>query len=308
MQSPYSNPYLSLKARGLFAYYIELGRVVSADELSAAMPEGRDAIQGAINELRHSGYIMSYKEHVKGKWRTYMKFTEAAKKAFFTDNGFSGLLSVCTTNSAITTSDNTIVELLRSSTILGAELPKEEGDVEMPWNLDGEETVDGEFHSKSQMRRVNIMREAEDAPGAVGKIEDKKALRKAKYGAVAIAEEHRNDKAEESWNTGDLVSEFAMLLGSSSAGHLTMQLNVRSLSLWINQQIGKGATRQQMLAAIRMFFEDPRNLNNAGTGIPVWRRFISGYQRIEGKVLEPKPNYEVDKAHQEKMLRLLGGK
>jgi hypothetical protein len=57
-----------------------------------------------------------------------------------------------------------------------------------------------------------------------------------------------------------------------------------------------------------MFFEDPRSLNDAGTGIPIWRRFVARYQVLEGKAIEEKPDYEVNKAHQEKMLKLLGGK
>jgi hypothetical protein len=56
-----------------------------------------------------------------------------------------------------------------------------------------------------------------------------------------------------------------------------------------------------------MFFDDPRNLNGAGTGIPLWRKFIGKYQMLEGRV-EEKQDYEVNKAHQEKMLKLLGGK
>lgn len=168
----------------------------------------------------------------------------------------------------------------------------------MPWNLDGEETP--------KKRRPQI---EDDSSGAVGKVEDKKAMRRAKYGAVPTSVTHRTHRSEDTWDSKDLVSEFAALLSGSSAGHLTMQLNARSLALWINQQVGRGATRPQVLAAMRMFFEDPRNLNNAGTGVPIWRRFIAYYQTVEGKVLEEKPVYmdEQALAHQEKMLKLLGG-
>ena len=306
MQSPYSNPYLSMRARGLFAYYAELGRVVSADELSAVMPEGRDSIQSAINELKQAGYILTAREQVNGKWASYMKFTEGAKALLGTDTGFSGhwksghmynCSSTVTSTSDISIVDSPIVEVLRTSTILGKNFPRKEG-AEMGWDLDGEEP--------KPKKKFKI--DAEDDPvGAVGRVEDKKAMRQAKYGSVPDSLTHRSHKAEEDWNTNDIVSEFASLLGSSSAGHLTMQLNTRSLALWINQKVGQGATRQQILSSVRMFFEDPRNLNGAGTGVPVWRRFIAKYQMLEGRV-EEKQDYEVNKAHQEKMLKLLGGK
>jgi len=330
MQSPYSNPYLSMRARGLFAYYAELGRVVSADELSAVMPEGRDTIQSAINELKQAGYILTAREQVNGKWASYMKFTEASKKLLGTDTGFSGLgetieitqekdksaghtdnwisghwnsghmyncSSASTSTSDLSTVDSSIVEVLRTSTILGKNFPRKER-VEMGWDLDGEQP---------QPKKKFRLDADDDSVGAVGKVEDKKAMRQAKYGSVPESLTHRSHKPEEDWSTNDIVSEFASLLGASTAGHLTMQLNTRSLALWINQQVGKGATRQQILSSVRMFFDDPRNLNGAGTGIPLWRKFIGKYQMLEGRV-EEKQDYEVNKAHQEKMLKLLGGK
>jgi len=318
-----------MRARGLFAYYAELGRVVSADELSAVMPEGRDTIQAAINELKQAGYILTAREQVNGKWASYMKFTEASKKLLGTDTGFSGLgknieimqentksaghtdngisghwdsghmyncSSAVTSTSTVSIVDSSIVEVLRTSTILGKNFPKKEG-AEMGWDLDGEEP--------KPKKKFKIDAE-DDSVGAVGMVEDKKAMRQAKYGSLPNSVTHRSNKPEEDWSTNDIVAEFASLLGLSSASHLTMQLNARSLALWINQQVGKGATRQQMLSSVRMFFEDPRNLNGAGTGVPIWRRFIGKYQMLEGKV-EEKPDYEVNRAHQEKMLKLLGG-
>jgi len=309
MQSPYSNPYLSMRARGLFAYYAELGRVVSADELSAVMPEGRDSIQAAINELKQAGYIITAREQVNGKWASYMKFTQGAKVLVSTDNGFSGhwesghMYIGTTTNTStnsISIDSNTIYKDTNVSLyILGDELPKEK-EVEMGWDLDDE---------GPQPKKKFRFEADDDSVGAVGKLEgDKKALRQAKYGAVPNSITHRNNKPESDWNTNDLVAEFGMLLGASVAGHLTMQMNSRSLALWVNQQVGKGATRQNILSAIRMFFEDPRNLHEAGTGLPIWRRFVAKYQVLEGKPAQEKPDYEVNKAHQEKMLRLLGGK
>ena len=307
MQSPYSNPYLSMRARGLFAYYAELGRVVAADELSAVMPEGRDAIQGAINELKRGQYIMTTREWNGTKWFSAMKFTEAAKKLLSLNTGFSGLLYI---NSDATTSTSTsnkpIVELLRSSTISRTASSKSEGGPEMGWDLDGEQPA--------PKKRFRIDAE-DDSSGAVGKVEDKKALRQAKYGAKDLDSDpmrNRSHKPESEWATKDLVAEFASLLNKSDARDVPMQINTQQLAIWINKMVSEGVTRQQMLLAIRMFFEDPRNLNDAGVGVQIWRRFIAYYPTAHGLVTrEELPASYVDeefKAQQDKMLRLLGGK
>lgn len=311
MQSPYSNPYLSMRARGLFAYYQELGRVVSADELSAVMPEGRDAIQSAINELRRAKYIQTTREWNGTKWISVMNFTKEAKMSKVVKPGFSGLLCVCSTTATMTSDyvDNTILELLRSSNISRTSPSKENGGDEMGWNLDGEE----EIESKSQMRRIKYMREAEADPGAVGKVEDRQAKLKAKYGVKeSDPTKHRSHKPEELWSTKDVVAEFASLLGASSAGNVPLQINTQQFAIWINKMVSQGVTRQQMLEAVRMFFEDPRNLNEAGMGEPMWRRFIRYFQTVAGIVVNvEEPVSHVDEnflAHQEKMLKLLGGK
>ncbi len=86
MKSPYSDPNLSLRARGLFAYYIEVGRVLSADEMSASVPEGRDAVRHAMAELKLHRYIKAVRhQDNSGQWRTTLKFT---------DDGFSGVLYI----------------------------------------------------------------------------------------------------------------------------------------------------------------------------------------------------------------------
>jgi len=298
-----------MRARGLFAYYAELGRVVSADELSAVMPEGRDSIQGAINELKANLYIKTTREWNGTKWFSTMKFTEGAKKLLSLNTGFSGLLYIdsdATTNTNTTTSNNPIVELLRSSTISRTASSRNERGNEMGWDLDGEQP--------KPKKRFRIDAE-DDSSGAVGKVEDKKALRQAKYGAKDLESDplqNRSNKPEADWSTKDLVAEFGALLNRSQARDVPMQLNTQHLSIWINKMVGEGVTRQQMLLAIRMFFEDPRHLNDPGIGVQIWRRFIAYYPTAHGLVTrEELPTSYVDeefKAQQDKMLRLLGGK
>ena len=118
MKSPYSDPNLSLRARGLFAYYVEVGRVLSADEMSASVPEGRDAIRNAMAELKQHRYIKAVRhQDNSGQWRTNLKFT---------DDGLSGVLYmdrgiVTNTNiSDISTSDLNIDTVTNVTVSIGA--------------------------------------------------------------------------------------------------------------------------------------------------------------------------------------------
>ena len=299
MQSPYSNPYLSLRARGLIAYYVELGRVVSADELSAAVPEGRDAIQAAINELKQSHYIKTTREWNGKSWHRVMNFTDAAKSILFPNTGFSGLLYIAS-DIATNTGTSTSTKELSTMTMTYKEIKKEE---EMGWNLDGEE-------DKPKPVRVRIAEEIEASPGAVGKVVDKKAMRNAKYKAKVDVDSlsHRSNKPEEYWNTTDLIAEFYDL-ANAGAPDIPNQVNSQELAKWINKSYREGVSRHSMLKAIRMFFEDKRNLHDVGIGHPLWRRFIAYHQSVHGLTIKEKPTYVDEEflAHQEKMLKLLGG-
>jgi hypothetical protein len=294
MQSPYSNPYLSLRARGLYAFYIETGRVLSADEISTAVPEGRDAIRSAMKELKDAGYIKAVKAQVGGQWRTTLKFT---------DDGLSGvgnpgvLYSLLNTND-ITTSLN-VLEVLRTSNTSAALKP--EG-IEMGWpNLD-----------ENLPKKKN---DVDEAPGAVGKIEDKKAMRNAKYKKTKFeavpASMRRYERPEETWTSKDLVSEFYDLVREKASG-IPGQINGEQLAKWINKTISESdATNLSILKAIRVFFADPRLLNDAGIGQPIWRRFIAFYPTIHGITSRVAETDFVDEdalANQERLLKLLEGK
>jgi hypothetical protein len=305
MQSPFSNPYLSLTARGLFAYYKELGRVVSADEISAAVPEGRDAVRTAMRELKQFGYITAVKQQVNGQWRTHLKFTESAKKWVSTDDGFSGALYIDNTStSSSTTSDSKAnrLKVLRTFNLEGA-APLREGNA-MGWNLDGEEDA-------PKPKRKSIRLDSEDDSGSVGKVVDKKALRAAKYKAAPIDDSlsHRSNKPEQDWTTKDIVAEFYALT-EKHAPNVPGQVNADEIAKCVNKYSREGASRLAVLKAIRMFFEDPRNLHNVGVGQPLWRKFMAYYPTVYGVVTKNEVVYADEEflAHQEKMLKLLGGK
>lgn len=295
MQSPYSNPYLSLRARGLYAFYVETGRVLSADEIATAVPEGRDAIRSAMKELKDAGYIKAVKAQVGGQWRTTLKFT---------DDGLSGvgnpgaLYSLLNTND-ITTSLN-VLEVLRTSNTSAA--PKSKEGIEMGWpNLD----------DNLPKKRNDI----DETPGAVGKIEDKKAMRNAKYKKTKFeavpASMRRYERPEETWTSKDLVSEFYDLVREKAPG-VPGQINGEMLAKWINKTISESdATTLSILKAIRVFFADPRLLRDAGVGQPIWRRFIAFYPTIHGITSRVAETDFVDEdalANQERMLKLLEGK
>jgi hypothetical protein len=289
MIRPIVNPKLSLRARSLFYYFVEKGRVISADELRSTkeFPEGRDALQSAINELKDLKYVKSVRVQNNGQWIARLKFTEEAKKLISTDNGFSGHLYIDNyiVTSDITTSTN-IVKDTNVSLTIGAAPLKEEAVV---WKEEEDEVV-----------------------GTIGKIEDRQAKLNAKYKKPVKAQRTSRDRIntpEELWSTTDLIAEFYDLV-EKAAPNTSSQVNNKYLATWINKQVGEGTQRYEVLKAMRMFFADPRNLNDLGIGKPLWQRFFSYYPTIQGIVKKPEqPTYSTDKfkAHQEKMMRLLEG-
>ena len=301
MLRPIVNPKLSLRARSLFYYFVEKGRVISADELrsNAEVLEGRDAIQSAINELKDLKYVKSVRVQNNGQWVSKLKFTEEAKKLIATDNGFSGHLYIDNyiVTSDITTSTNIVKDTNVSLTIGAA---PQEGE-EMSWNLDGDEEA-------PKAKRG----EEETIAGAIGKVDDRQARLNAKYKKPVKAQRssrNRINTPEELWSSTDLIAEFYDLV-EKSAPNTSHQVNGKYLSTWINKELSEGTQRYEILKAMRMFFADPRNLNDAGIGKPLWQRFFAYYPTIQGIVKKPEqPTYSTDKfkAHQEKMMRLLEG-
>ena len=311
MLAALSNPKLSLKARALFMLYAEKGKVLSADDLknSNEFLEGRDALQSAINELKEARYIRTVRMQNNGQWISQLKFTEEAMKLLGTDMPFSGhgkgghlssnSLEAINTNTNIDTTTNVVVSI-------GGDAPSKENS--MGWDLDGEET---QPQSRSQIRRLAAMR-GEDVVGAVGKVEDHQARLNAKYKKPVKAQHAGRDRIntpEELWSTNDLVAEFYEL-ANKAAPNMSSQVNSKYVATWINKHVGEGTDRYTILKAMRMFFNDPRNMHEVGTGKPLWQRFFAYYQVVQGKVKNDAPVVYEDedfKAQQEKMLRLLGG-
>jgi hypothetical protein len=124
MKSPYSDPNLSLRARGLYAYYVEVGRVLSSEEMSASVPEGRDAIRNAMNELKFYKYIKAVRyQDNSGQWRTLLKFTDdVISGILYIDSG-----TVTNTNTNDISTSTNIDTVTNVTVSIGAAPQKEKG-------------------------------------------------------------------------------------------------------------------------------------------------------------------------------------
>jgi len=296
MKSPYSDPNLSLRARGLFAYYVEVGRVLSADEMSASVPEGRDAIRNAMAELKLHRYIKAVRhQDNSGQWRTTLKFT---------DDGLSGVLYIdrgTMTNintSDISTSDKGIDTVTNVTVSIGA-APQTAKGTEMGWSM---------FEDSTDPKSKKKVLDTEYDSGAVGKVNTLKVGgARRKKTKVELEARNRINVPEEEWTTGDLVAEFYDLYMEIHNG-APNQVNGQHLITWINKRVGEGVQRIHILKGIRMFFGDARVVADPGLGLPMYQRFMSYYGTIHGKVSrvdEPIGLDEDTLAHQEKMLKLL---
>lgn len=309
MQSPATDPRLSKRAVGFYYFYLEIGRVISADEANDRpdVNEGRDAIRAAMQELKLAGYIVLKRERVKGQIRSRWEFSNPELNMPFvtadglTVDGFSGSLYI---NSGTVASTNTSLSLNKDKVLrtlsLGPDGQVKEN--EMGWP----------FEEDAPKPRTRATEEIEATPGAVGKVEDRQArlnrkYKKTKFEAVP-KHMRRNERPEDQWDNNDIVAEFYDLV-REHAPNIPNQVNGDHLRTWMLRMYSEGATKLGMLKAIRMFFADPRLLHDVGVGLPLWRRFVAYYATVHGVVSREK--VEVDgestKRHQEKMLKLLEG-
>ena len=298
MKSPYSDPNLSLRARGLFAYYVEVGRVLSADEMSASVPEGRDAIRNAMAELKLQGYIKAVRhQDNSGQWRTNLKFT---------DNGLSGVLYmdrgiVTNTNTSDMSTRVKSIDTVTNVTVSIEAAPQTEKGIEMGWDM---------FEDSTPPKSKNKVLDTEDDSGAIGKVNTLKVGgARRKKTRVEVEARNRINVPEEDWATGDLVAEFYDLYIAACGGSGAVnQISGKQLATWINKRVGEGVERIHILKGMRMFFGDTRVISDPGFGLPMYQRFMKYYGMIHGMVSRVDEPIGLDEdmlAHQEKMLKLL---
>ena len=298
MKSPYSDPNLSLRARGLFAYYVEVGRVLSAEEMSASVPEGRDAIRNAMAELKLHRYIKAVRhQDNSGQWRTNLKFT---------DDGLSGVLYmdrgiVTNTNTSDMSTRVKSIDTVTNVTVSIEAAPQTEKGIEMGWDM---------FEDSTPPKSKKKVLDTEDDSGAIGKVNTLKVGgARRKKTKVEVEARNRINVPEEDWATGDLVAEFYDLYIATCGGSGAVnQISGKQLATWINKRVGEGVERIQILKGMRMFFGDTRVISDPGFGLPMYQRFMKYYGTIHGlvsRVDEPTGLDEDTLAHQEKMLKLL---
>jgi len=298
MKSPYSDPNLSLRARGLFAYYVEVGRVLSAEEMSASVPEGRDAIRNAMAELKLQGYIKAVRhQDNSGQWRTNLKFT---------DNGLSGVLYmdrgiVTNTNTSDMSTRVKSIDTVTNVTVSIEAAPQTEKGIKMGWDM---------FEDSTPPKSKKKVLDTEDDSGAIGKVNTLKVGgARRKKTKVEVEARNRINVPEEDWVTGDLVAEFYDLYIATCGGSGAVnQISGKQLATWINKRVGEGVERIHILKGMRMFFGDTRVISDPGFGLPMYQRFMKYYGMIHGMVSRVDEPIGLDEdmlAHQEKMLKLL---
>lgn len=298
MKSPYSDPNLSLRARGLFAYYVEVGRVLSADEMSASVPEGRDAIRNAMAELKLHRYIKAVRhQDNSGQWRTTLKFT---------DDGLSGVLyidrgTMTSTNTSDMSTRVKSIDTVTNVTVSIEAAPQTEKGTEMGWDV---------FEDSTDPKSKKKVLDTEDDSGAIGKVNTLKVGgARRKKTRVEVEARNRINVPEEDWSTNDLVAEFYDLYMATCGGSGAVnQISGKQLATWINKRVGEGVERIHILKGMRMFFGDTRVIADPGFGLPMYQRFMKYYGMIHGmvsRVDEPIGLDEDTLAHQEKMLKLL---
>jgi hypothetical protein len=313
MRSPISDPSLSLAAKGLYAFFLEIGRVASVDEMSAAHPESKYAMTKAMKELKDGHYIKAVRfQQNAGQWNTLLKFSDPKLNLYVTeaDTPNTSVLSTVSTialDNSTSTANSSNIDTVTNVTVSIGAAPLEKKGTVMTWPTFDEEQPERKKYN------FRIHEESEATPGAVGKVEDKKAIRNKKYKKnkfMAVPESmRRNERPEDQWTTSDLVAEFYDLNRDADHG-APSQVNGKHLTTWVNKMVGEGVTRLALLKAMRMFFADPRLTRDAGVGSPLYSRFIAYYQSVHGivsRVAETVYEDEDMKAHQEKMLKLLEG-
>ena len=300
MKSPYSDPNLSLRARGLYSYYVEVGRVLSSEEMSASVPEGRDAIRNAMNELKFHKYIKAVRyQDNSGQWRTLLKFTDdVVSGILYIDSG-----TVTNTNTSDMSTSTNIDTVTNVTVSIGAAPQKEKGGLMMAW------PELGDSPTPEKPKRKFVL-DTEDDSGAIGKVSSLKVggARKKK---TTVERESRNriNIPEEEWIARDLCAEFYDLLSTLNTS-APNQMSAKHLATWINKRIGEGVPAVAILKGMRMFFADPRMFHDIGVGLPIYQRFMKYYGTIHGivnRVAESSALDEDTLAHQEKLLKLLEG-
>lgn len=308
-----SDPHLSPSALALLFLLVRLGRPISADDVWShhLVPGGREAIRSRMRELKTAKYVVvaRHKDAKRGGWFTAQDFADVAPEVAepvdlakhvhrpLTPSRPGVLSSSPSSTTTVTgkgkdplsedpTSDQTCVirsgwqeardaleSRYRRPTAPQGRAPRNPhtGPGTVPWKgartmrrepdagLGGDIDVSDPFATPAEPRgRVK--------PQRTGRTTDT-----------------RSSRTESDWNAFDLTAEFNSRAYETRAGDVPHQINSRDLGGALGRLIRNGSDPAVLAACIRLFFADPRNLHEMGTGAPLWKRFLADVTQTYGK-------------------------
>jgi hypothetical protein len=122
--------------------------------------------------------------------------------------------------------------------------------------------------------------DGEDILG-VGKIEQKKPVaKKTKTYSVPVSS-RRGKKEPAKWSPMDLGGEFSSRVSQRFPTYLGQANAVVCAKVFGRLMKTKGIPPTEILAAMDLFFDDDRNFNDIGAGIPLWLKFIRSFPYIQ---------------------------
>jgi hypothetical protein len=256
---------LSFRARGILLYLAAQNgdAVPSIRALAEATTEGRDAVATAINELIDKGYIdRSVYQTTSGSWRKMSTLSQYWKSARDDSQGggFSGDLSISRDVVLVTNKVKRTKVLFTADTV----------------RVGVEEPMTPEFD--------------DEATGAIGKIFDEPPVavpKERRSGYITrkkrTVTDNRATRDVDAWTAQDFVREFSDR--SFNSGR-TWQVDPAAMRGMFANLRRNGVTGAEIHSSISLFFADPRNLNDAGEGFPLWKRYANWYKHHQKTVAQ----------------------
>jgi len=93
----------------------------------------------------------------------------------------------------------------------------------------------------------------------------------------------RHTKTHDRWTSFDLCAEFNSHAYQAGAGDVPYQISSQNLGGALGRLIRNGSSPAALAKCIDLFFGDPRNLRDMGTGLPLWHRFLADITHTYGK-------------------------
>ena len=135
--------------------------------------------------------------------------------------------------------------------------------------------------------------DGEDILG-VGRIEPKKPVAKKTKTYSVPASSRRSKKEPAKWSAMDLGGEFSSRVSQRFPSYLGQANPVLCAKVFGNLMKTKGIPPTEILAAMDLFFDDDRNFNDIGSGVPLWLKFLRSFPYIQEQAKRAAGNSEFD--------------